>query len=123
MLLLSRRDNAASALLLVRSVVRDPGLAEYLPAIAAGELFVVITVLRVRALRVLLIVERMSGGTQSDNRPAGVRIIDDLFHLLVRQFQPAREQHHEIRAAQCFKARNIVDRVGVDLSRPSIDGE
>jgi hypothetical protein len=105
----------------MRSVVRDPGLAEHLSAVAAGELLIVVAVLRVRALQALLIVERMRGSPQRDNRPAGVRIIDDLFHLLVRQFQPASEEDHKIRAAQRLDARNIVDRVGVYLSGLAID--
>ena len=56
----------------------------------------------------------MRGGAQRDDGPAGVGVVDDLFHLRVGQFQPAREQDHEIGVAQRFQAGDVVDGVGVD---------
>ena len=37
-----------------------------------------------------------------DHGPAGIRVIDDLFHLVVRQLDPSRKQHHQVGCAQGF---------------------
>ena len=71
----------------------------------------------------LLIVERMRGSAQGDDGPAGLGIVDDLFHLLVGQFQPACEQDYQICVAQRFQARDVVDGVGVDPARLPVDGK
>ena len=90
-------DQPPGALHLMVPVVGDPGLAQDLPAVTALVIGAASEgVLGVEAVLVLHIVERVGSGPQRDDRPARVRVVDDLLHLLVRQFAKSREEDQQI---------------------------
>ena len=70
----------------------------------------------------LHIIKRVRRGPQPHNRPAGIRVVDDLLHLVIRQFQIAREEDHQIRLAQRFETRNVVHRRRINRAGFAIDG-
>ena len=78
------------------TVVTDPGFTQYLPAVSAFEDQVIVIVLSVGAVQITAVLEGVGGGSQAHHRFTSVSIVDDVFHLFVRQFAKAGKQNHHI---------------------------
>jgi hypothetical protein len=68
----------------------------------------------------LRVIEGVRCGPQAHDGPAGIGVIDDLFHLAVRQFQKAREQDHQIGFSQRFKTWDVFRGGWIDRARLAI---
>ena len=60
---------------------------------------------------------------QRDDRPARIRVVDDVLHLLVGQFAKPREQHHQVGRVQGRQSRDVIKRFRIDFARGFVDGK
>ncbi len=58
---------------------------------------------------------------QADDRFAGVDVVDDMLHLIVRQFAEASGDDHQIGFVQRRQAWNIARVVRIDQVRFGVD--
>src|SRR5690349_11534481 len=95
------------ALFVIRAVVRNPRLAEDLPAEAAG-IFVLVLPIEFAELRIRPFdLKGVRRGAKADHWPAAVEIIDDVLHLVVRKILEPEEHDQEISALQRFEAADV----------------
>ena len=103
----------------MRAVVVDPRLAQHLPAKAAVPLFVVMRELSVGSAAG----EGVRGRSQSDDRLAGIDVIDDVFHLVVGQVAEPRHDDHQVGIVERLGAGNVAGGVGRNCAVFGIDGK
>src|SRR5438876_9461588 len=89
-------NDAARAFLAVGAVMTDPGVAQNLLAATARPFLALPVEFGVWALLVARVLEGMSGSANGENRFAGIQIIDEVLHLVVRQFPKAQLHHHQV---------------------------
>src|SRR5207253_4759305 len=82
-------DDAPGALFSMVAVMVDPGIAQDLPAKAAGPLLAAPIPLGVGALFVARNGKRMRRGAQAEDRLPRIHVVDDVFHLVGRWFAEA----------------------------------
>ena len=68
------------------------------------------------------VVEGMRGRSQADDRLARFDVIDNMLHLLVRQFAKAGEDHQQVGRIEGFQPRDVL-RAGIDEAGLRIDGK
>src|SRR3954467_14635757 len=95
------------ALLVVRSVVRHPGLTEDLPSKPTG-IFVFVLPIEPPKLRVCALdLKGVRGGAKSGYGTAALEVVDNLLHLVVGEVLKPQEHHEQVSGLQRVEARNI----------------
>ena len=110
------------ALLVVRAVVRDPGLAENLPAEAAGVVRRSLLPGVLQELRVgPLDLERVRRGAEADHRAAAIEVVDDVLHLGVGKILEAQEDDQEVGGLERLEPGDVraarLDEAGLRVGR------
>ena len=123
MILESFVNHPAGALFAVAAVMINPRLAEHLLSKPARPILVVPVVFGIRALLVLFVLERVSAGAQRDDRFAGVDVIHEMFHLLIRQLAEAQAHHAQISGIQRFQAGDVGQCQRINRAVGRVDGE
>ncbi|MBA7668414.1 hypothetical protein ES703_76524 [subsurface metagenome] len=121
MVLHTGSDEPACAFDLVFSVVADPGLTQNLTPIPTCEFLVPETVLGVGTIFALLVIERMCRGSQCHDGPTGVGIIDNMLHLLIREFTETDKKHHQVGRLKSLQAGDVIKRFRIDLTGLFVD--
>jgi len=113
-ILVRRIDDTGGALFAVGPVMVDPGLSENLLSETARPLLASPIVFRVRALLVMIVGKGMRAGAQGNDRFAAVKVIDKMFHLLVRKFAESQGHHTKVRRIERRHPGNVGQGYRVD---------
>ena len=106
---------------MIRAVVRDPRLAQDLPAEPARELVLVLPV-EFQELRVgPLDLKRVRRGAEADDRAAAVQVVGDVLHLVVGKILEAQEDDEQVGRLQRLEPGDVraagLDEAGLRIGR------